>query len=153
MIHFFYIIYGSGMEREALMVNEEKVRIMTRLASMEKGAGKDVIKEGGYYKADYIRSHVLVSVWSYTVGYILILALGALYHLEYLISEAGVAVYRNLAWMAGTIYVLILFGCIFFTTLISSARYTRQQKKQKEYLYELKQLEAFYAQNKEGGNG
>lgn len=135
------------------MVNEEKVRIMTKLASYEKGVSKEEIKEGGFFKADYIRSHLIVTIWSYSVAFILILFLLGLYYFDYLVSDAGMQEIRSLTIAIAVIYVLVLLCCIFFTVTIYSSRYNQTQKKRKEYYNELKRLEAFYVQSREGGNG
>lgn len=135
------------------MVNEEKVRIMTKLASFEKGVSKDEIREGGLFKSDYIRSHLIVTIWSYSVAFILILFLLGLYYFDYLVSDAGIREIRSLAIAIAAIYVLVLLCCIFFTVTIYSSRYQQTQKKRKEYYNELKRLEAFYVQSREGGNG
>ena len=135
------------------MVNEEKLRIMTRLASYEKNISEKELKEGGYYKSDYIRSHLLVTIWSYSVAFVLLLALTALYHFDYLVSAMDSRQMRSLILAAVAIYILLLLGCIFFTITIGSARYNRLQKRRKEYYQELKKLEAFYRKSREEGNG
>lgn len=135
------------------MVNEEKLRIMTRLASYEKNVSEREQREGGYYKSDYIRSHLLVTVWSYSVAFILLSALIALYHFDYLVSAMDIGEMRNLILAAVAVYVLLLLGCIFFTITVYSRLYNRIQKKRKEYYQELKKLEAFYGKSREEGNG
>ena len=53
------------------MVNEEKLRIMTQIALDETKRHKTEIKEGGYYKLDYIRAHIISVVWNLTLAYVL----------------------------------------------------------------------------------
>ena len=60
------------------MVNEEKLRIMVNLARYEQEPLHTELKEAGYYRIDYIRSHLLVTLWSYSVAYVLVLLLVAL---------------------------------------------------------------------------
>lgn len=135
------------------MVNEEKLQMMIRLAAYEKEPIQKELKEGGYYKADYIRSHLIVTIWSYSIAYFLILVLLALYHFEYLSSNLQVQEMRSLVLVVAAVYLLIMLGCIFFTIIICSNRYHRLQKRRRDYYNELKQMEAFYAQSREGGNG
>lgn len=136
-----------------IVVNEEKIRIMTRLALYEDKVSQTELKEGGYYKSDYIRAHLMTAIWSYTVAFVLMLALLALYHFEYLVSDVGMQDIRSLSVAVAAIYLLVLLCCIFFSVTVSSVQYNQLQKKRKEYYNELKRLEAFYNQNKEGGNG
>lgn len=134
------------------MVNEEKLRIMIGLARYEKEPVKTEVREAGYYRIDYIRSHLLVTIWSYSAAYVLLLVLAALYHFEYLLSAIRIPEIRSLAFAALAVYLLLLLGCILFTVLVYSAKYNDTQKKRREYLTELKRMEVFYTQGREGGN-
>lgn len=135
------------------MVNEEKLRTMTRLASYEKNVSEKEQREGGYYKSDYIRSHLIVTLGSYSVAFLLLLVLIALYHFDYLVSVADIREMRNLILTAAAVYILLMLGCIFFTITTYSEKYHRAKKKRKEYIRELKKLETFYRQSREEGNG
>ena len=63
------IMKGNGIR----MVNEEKLRIMVNLARYEQEPLHTELKEAGYYRIDYIRSHLLVTLWSYSVAYVLVI--------------------------------------------------------------------------------
>ena len=41
------------------MVNEEKVRLMTRLAMYEQSTGKEDLEKGRYFKSDYVKYNCL----------------------------------------------------------------------------------------------
>lgn len=135
------------------MVNEEKIRIMTKLTSLENADSKGVIKDSGYYKTDYIRLRLIRTIGSYTIAYFLIIALVALYHFDYLVSSIVIQDFRSMIISVVALYLLLVLLCIFFTVTIYSKKYSQVQKKKKEYYNELKKLEAFYDQSKEGGNG
>ena len=66
------------------MVNEEKTSIMIKIAKYESELGTKVINEGGYYKTDYVRLHTLSVVLNVSVAYIFVLALVALYNMDYI---------------------------------------------------------------------
>ncbi len=134
------------------MVDEEKVRIMTRIASYEQKERIQEIEEGGYYESDYIRSRLFPIIWSYTVAYALLLLLIALYHLDFLTSSLSMAECRELAAAALVIYILLILVSVFLWTLHFAAGYERSQKLRKEYYGELKKLEQYYVQNREGGS-
>jgi hypothetical protein len=137
---------------ESYMVNEEKLRIMTGLARYEQGSSEKEIKEAGYYPVDYIRTHLLSTVWSYSIAYLLLLLLIALYHFEYLMSAIRLQEIKSLVVAAVAVYLLILLGCSFFTVLIYSRKYHHIQKKRRDYLVELKKMEVYYSPDKEGGS-
>jgi formate hydrogenlyase subunit 3/multisubunit Na+/H+ antiporter MnhD subunit len=125
---------------------------MTDLAGFEEQPHKTEIQEAGYYPMDYVRTHLLSTVWSYSIAYVLLLLLIALYHFEYIMSALRLQEMRNLAIAALAVYLLMLLGCSFFTVLIYSRKYHHIQKKRRDYLLELKKLETYYSQSKEGGS-
>ena len=131
------------------MVNEEKLRIMVNLARYEQEP-LHTEEEAGYYRIDYIRSHLLVTLWSYSAAYVLVLCLVALYHFEYLLSKVRLPEIGSLVIGALAIYLLILLGCAFFTVIIYSARYHRIQNKRRAYLAEIQKMKLFYEQSREG---
>ncbi len=135
------------------MVNEEKIRIMTKLTSLENGDSKGELRDSGYYKSDYIRLRLIRTIGSYSIAYVLIIALVALYHFDYLVSGIGIQDIRSMIITVVALYLLLVLTCVFFTVTIYSKKYSQVQKKQKEYYKEIKKLEAFYDQSKEGGNG
>ena len=94
------------------MVDEEKVRIMTRIASFEQKEDIEEIKESGYYKSDYIRSHLLEVIWSYSIAYFLVILLVGVYNLDYLSSSINVTGYRELVIIVVAIYLILLVCCI-----------------------------------------
>ena len=98
------LMKGNGIR----MVNEEKLRIMVNLARYEQEPLHTELKEAGYYRIDYIRSHLLVTLWSYSVAYVLVLFLIALYHFEYLLSKVRLPEIGSLAAGALAVYLILL---------------------------------------------
>ena len=103
------------------MVNEEKLRIMTQIALDETKRHKTEIKEGGYYKLDYIRAHIFVNVAS----------------LEY----------DRLGFIVLGIYVGILVLGILFSYFHFKKEYAKNLFILKGYYTNLKKLDEFYTQN------
>ena len=64
------------------MLNEDKIRIMSRCAMYEKGQGKEDLAVNRYYQGDYVRLNTLKTLIGVTVGFVLCfglyLVLGAL---------------------------------------------------------------------------
>lgn len=135
------------------MVSEEKVRIMTQLALDETKRSKEEIEEGGYYRADYIRTHTLKVLLSVSMSGLLILGLVVLYHIEYFFVNVVKLDYHRLGILALVLYIGLMVVCMLGSVVYYSAKYTRSHKKRKAYLNKLKELEEFYAVNKEGSNG
>ena len=56
------------------MLNEERIRLMTKMASYEANEGKKNVSIGSYFRGDYIGLQVIKSVISGTIGFFIIFA-------------------------------------------------------------------------------
>lgn len=68
------------------MLNEDKIRIMSRCAMYEKAEGKEDIVINHYFQGDYIRLNTLKTLIGITIGFIMCVgiyvALNAQYYVE-----------------------------------------------------------------------
>ena len=71
------------------MVNEEKVKIMNRLAMYEHGEGRKYLPVSRYYRSDYIGLALIRNFFLVTNGYVLGLAGVAAYFSEYLMDNVN----------------------------------------------------------------
>lgn len=115
------------------MLDEKRIRIMTRLALSEEKHGKENFNIGKYYKSDYIRYSLLKTILAVTVGYVLILGMIALYHAEYLIANATRLDYRSLGIYILGIYLLIVVAYSGITMAISKVKYARAVRFEKKF--------------------
>ncbi|MBR6451754.1 MAG: hypothetical protein IKS87_03540, partial [Lachnospiraceae bacterium] len=69
------------------MLNQEKIRLMTRMASFDEVEGKKDIAVNGYFRGDYISLQVVKSAIYATAGFAVVIALYVLYNLETFLSE------------------------------------------------------------------
>ena len=69
------------------MINEEKVKIMTKLAMYEQGRGRKYLPVSRYYRSDYIGLALIKNFFLVTIGYVLIVAAVAVYFGEYLLEN------------------------------------------------------------------
>ena len=53
------------------MLSEERIILMTRMASYEQGEGRDNVKVGNYFRSDYISIQVLKSVICATIAFLI----------------------------------------------------------------------------------
>ena len=90
------------------MLNNRKIRLMTRLASYEEKEGKSDIRLSKYYKTDYVRSEILKTIIATTFGYLLILIMTAIYYSEKLIEDAVVLDYKSMGMRILGIYIMLL---------------------------------------------
>lgn len=131
------------------MVNEKKVRIMTQIALDEMKYHKKEISEGGYYKSDYVRSHIISSVWNVTVSYFLLLFLIVLYHADYIFVNVARLEYEKYGFMAFGIYIGLMVLVILFSYFHFTQKYVANKAILREYREKLKELDNFYLQSRE----
>ncbi|MDD3368975.1 MAG: hypothetical protein PHP50_08855, partial [Lachnospiraceae bacterium] len=61
------------------MINEERVILMTKMASYEQNEGKKNVAIGSYFRNDYIGFQVLKSIISATVAFVVVFAMFIFY--------------------------------------------------------------------------
>ncbi len=126
------------------MVNEEKTRIMIKIAQYESQLGAKVINEGGYYKKDYVRMHTLSVVLNISIAYILVLALIALYNMDYIFLNFVTINYSKLFIEIFMPYISIIIICMLVSNIYFIGRYKSRREEIKKYYTELKRLEQYY---------
>lgn len=130
-----------------VVVNEEKTRIMIKVARHEKELGEKVINEGSYYKSDYVRLHTLSAVFSFSAAYALILVLFALYNIDYIFLNFVTINYVKLFIEIFVPYISIIVICMLVSNIYYIDQYRKDREKIKEYYSELKRLENYYSDN------
>lgn len=64
------------------MLNEEKIKLMTKMAIYEQRRGKKEIPMSRYFRSDYISLGIIKTVIASTIAYVLIVALWLFYDFE-----------------------------------------------------------------------
>lgn len=126
------------------MLNDEKIRLMTKLALFEECDGKEELKKAQYYRIDYIRFQVLKSALCVTLGYILILLAILVYQSEYIMDNITTIAYKKIGFYVVMAYLFILLFYSFITGIVSYFHYERAKKKLKKYKNNLKTLRLLY---------
>ena len=131
------------------MVNEKKVRLMTQLALDEKLLYKDELDESGYFRSDYIRSNTLKVLLGYSISYLLIMGLVAMYYVDYLFTNVVQMDMQSMVWLAGCIYVGLLLIITLFCVLFYMTKYTNNRKRLRKYMMEIDKLQKYYRDSKD----
>lgn len=131
------------------MVNEKKVRLMTQLTLDEKRFYKDELDESGYFRSDYIRSNTLKVLLGYSISYLLIMGLVAMYYVDYLFTNVVQMDMQSMVWLAGCIYVGLLLIITLFCVLFYMTKYTNNRKRLRKYMMEIDKLQKFYRDSKD----
>lgn len=130
--------------RYKVMINEEKVILMTKLASYESNEGKKNIRIVNYFRGDYIGFQVLKSVIAATVSFFALFAVYAFYNFEQLMQD----VYKmDLLEYGKSIVILYLctvggYGVISY--ILCNVKYSKAKSSLKHYYNNLKKLSSMY---------
>ena len=126
------------------MLNEERVILMTKMASYEKHDGKKNMAIGNYFRSDYIAIQVLKSIVYATVAFVMVFALFLFYDLEVFMQDiyqldlfAFAQTILTYYGITVVVYALVAYG-------IYSYRYAKAKKNLKCYYQNLKKLNSLY---------
>ena len=126
------------------MLNNRKIRLMTKLAAYEAEEGREDIRLSKYYKTDYVRLQILKSIIATTFGYLLLLVMIFIYKSEYLIENAVSLDYRSIGMTVLGYFIVLQTMSIIGTLIGYSIKYDRSRKKLSKYFNLLKRLRIIY---------
>ena len=69
------------------MLNEDRIILMTKLASYEEREGKKYVAIGSYFRSDYLTVQVLKSVLSAALAFVIAFALYIFYDFEVFMQD------------------------------------------------------------------
>ena len=126
------------------MLNEERIILMTKMASYEANEGKKNVKIGNYFRSDYITIQVVKSVIYATIAYAVCFALYIFYDFETFMQD----IYK-IDLIAFAINVLkyygiavVVYGLVSY--VVFTYRYAKAKKSLKCYYHNLKKLNSLY---------
>ena len=128
------------------MINEEKVKIMTKIAMYELPVSK-------YYRSDYIGLALIKNFFLVTIGYALAIAAVAVYFGEYLMENIHKMnlVSMGIYIIVGYAVVLVVYSVL--TYIQYSVRYYKAKKSVREYYSQLTELSKIYAREEKKAAG
>ena len=131
------------------MVNEEKVRLMTKAAMIKKKEERKTFTISRFYGDDFVSFQAVKGVSGVTIAFVLILALWVLENSEILMTQYPIA---NLFALAGNIifiYLLVVLATVLISVLVYTARFWKSKETAKEYQSSLKKLQRMYQKDKD----
>lgn len=123
------------------MVDEEKVILMTKLASYEAGEGKKYVPIANYFRTDYISAQILKSVVAGVVAFISIVGIFLFYNFETIMEEIYTIDFVEIAKKIGTIFAICMIIYVIITYILAVYRYSRARKSLKMYYANLNKVD------------
>lgn len=126
------------------MLNEERIILMTKMASYEENEGKKNMAIGKFFRSDYIAIQILKSVLCATIAYALCFAVYIFYNFEMFMQD----IYKmDLISFAQNVLLYYVVTVVIYSALsyiIYSYRYAKAKKSLKCYYNNLKKLISLY---------
>ena len=126
------------------MLNENKVKMMTKMAIYEKNEGRKMIKTAKYFKSDYIAFGVLRTLITTTIAFIIMLVMGVLYNIDKIITDINNLDYSAIVTGIIICYIVMLILFSVIALIVYSRQYDDSRKGLKRYFSRLNKLERFY---------
>lgn len=132
------------------MLNEDKIRLMTKAASFEAGEGKKALSMNRYFRGDYI-SLQLIGAWiSYTLAFVLCAGLWAFYHMEELMNNINKIDLPAMGKHVALLYLALLALYLVINYLVCHYRYAQNRKTLAAYYQILKRISRIYQTESKG---
>lgn len=126
------------------MLNEDRIILMTHMASYEENEGRRNVAIGSYFRGDYIGLQLLKSVISGTIAYALVVAMVIFYDFGTFMQD----IYKTDLMELGKTLLFYYMGSLAVYLGISYAvyfhKYNQAKKSLKNYYNHLKQLSYLY---------
>lgn len=126
------------------MINEERTKMMTRLALYESGEGKKQLPITKYFQGDYVAAQMIISFVCGTAAFLIILILWALYHIENLMLDIFNMDILNFARNILITYIVYISAYLAICYSYLSYKHSRYKKRVHTYLLRLKDLYKYY---------
>lgn len=129
------------------MVNENRVILMTKLASYEANEGKKHLAAGHYFRSDYISLQLLKSFISGTLAFCIIAGMAILYDMEgfmknFYQTEDLIELVKDI----GVVYLVLIGVYLLISYVVAAYQYNRSRQSLKTYYGNLKKLAKSYEQ-------
>ncbi len=132
------------------MLNEERIKLMTKLAIYEQSEGKEDLPLSKYYRTDYLTLKMINSAITMTIGYILVLVAIVVVNAEELLAELVGMDLLALGRKILIYYIILFIANMIATYLIYSYKFSASRDNLNKYNAMLKELYGMY--KKEGNN-
>lgn len=131
------------------MLDEKKIRLMTKIARYEQNEGKEDLRISGYYRSDFLASALLKNFVLTTIGYSAVVALYLASRGDSFLEELDVLHLIMLVVVIAAGYLIALVCYSGAVYILESLRYSRAQKDVRAYDAQLSALEKLYGGQEE----
>ena len=122
------------------MLDEEKIKLMTKITIYEKNEDTADLTMSRYYKEDYVKYHCLKTLVSVTICYWLVFALYILINFEEVLNTLNTMDYFKVISRLMFGYVIAMGVFYLYAFIVYNFKYSKAKKGLVEYNSNLKKL-------------
>lgn len=129
------------------MLNEEKVRWMTKASVYAKREGRTDLKRNEYFFGDYVRLHLLKNLVSVTIAYVLLAGIYMLYKIEDIFVMAANMQLMILLKEVLLVYIILVIIYTGVGIILYAWQYQSSRKRVKKYYRILRHIDQYGEQD------
>ena len=128
------------------MINEERVKLMTRMAAYEQGELRKHKPVVGFFRSDYISLQLVKATISTTLAYAILVGLYLMYDFEVFMKDIYQMDLFQFIKTAIIFYLVMLGIFMLITYVVSLYQYNRSLQSTRLYYANLKKLSQLYGE-------
>lgn len=131
-----------------VVLNENKVKMMTKMAIYEKNEGRKMLRTAKYFKGDFIAFGILKTLITTTFAFMIVAIIYVLCNAEGLVENINSMDYLAFGRRVAIYYIGMLVIFTVIAAVVYNVQYERSRKGLKKYFSRLNKLERFYNSQK-----
>ena len=131
------------------MLNEQRVKLMTKMTSYEEGEGKRNMGIGSYFRGDYIGKEVVKSIVFGTIAFVVVFAIYIAYDYEMYMQDIYKMDLLGFGKSVATKYLIFIAVYAAITYVVYALRYKIARRSLRIYYNNLRRLSAMYRKEAE----
>ncbi len=146
MVYLFktYVDYNEVK----VLLNENKVKMMTKMAIYEKNEGRRMLRTAKYFKGDYVAFGILKTLITTTFAFAIVAIMYILCNAEGLVENINSMDYLAFGKTVAFYYIGMLVVFSIIAGFVYNFQYENSRKGLKRYFSRLNKLERFYNSEK-----
>ena len=126
------------------MLNEERIRSMTKLAIYETNEGKKIIPLSHYYKSDYVSKSLMKTFVYGTISFGIMFGMWMIYQMDNAKKSTFGGNLEEFIIQVILLYLIFMILYLLITYIYASITFSKSKKSIKKYLALLKKVEKMH---------
>lgn len=126
------------------MLNEDRIKLMTKMAAYEEKEGKSDIPICKYFRIDYVSLNMVKTAISTTIAFVLIVGMWLLYRADYFMENISKIDLVALGEEILKYYLIVMLIYIIIAYIVYMIKYNSAKRGVKRYYAQLKRISKLY---------